>query len=99
MPKGKNKNNQVILKSKLNINGNTQNTYKNAAKSASRKNLQIAVQDAKRQEQKQSSYFEIQAQHQCKHFAQFIEINKTKIANKINIRYKKKLQHLKRKVG
>ena len=57
------------------------------------------VQDAKRQEQKQSSYFEIQAQHQCKHFAQFIEINKTKIANKINIRYKKKLQHLKRKVG
>jgi hypothetical protein len=38
-------------------------TYKNSAKSASRKNLQIAVQDAKRQEQKQSSYFEIKAQH------------------------------------
>ena len=76
---------------------NTQNTYKNAAISASRKNLQIAVKDAKRQEQKQSNYFEIQAQHQWKNFAQFIKNNKIKIANKIKARYMKKLLFLKRK--
>ena len=39
----------------------------------------------KKHEQKQSNYFKIQAQDQWKHFAEFIEINKTKIADKINI--------------
>ena len=72
-------------------NQNTQNTYKNAAKSASRKNVQIAFQDAKKHNRKQTNYFEIQAQHQWKNFAQFIKNNKIKIANKIKARYMKKL--------
>ena len=78
-------------------NQNTQNTYKNAAKSASRKNVQIAFQDAKKHNRKQTNYFEIQAQHQWKNFAQFIKNNKIKIANKIKARYMKKLLFLKRK--
>ena len=72
-------------------NQNTQNTYKNAAKSASRKNVQIAFQDAKKHNRKQTNYFETQAEHQWKNFAQFIKNNKIKIANKIKARYMKKL--------
>ena len=77
-------------------NQNTKNIYKNFARSASRKDLQIAFQDAKKHNQKQTNYFEIQAQHQWKNFAHFIENNKIKIANKIKAKYKKKILYLSR---